>query len=138
MTTTKVVAEKLTAKEPTQLNGKEQKNQNPPAAESIPGIVPLKKESPTFPIPSIEARLKKLDELQELAERRETVAEAIQNLDDFYIAPDGRGCNLKLQDSKGKTYAIAHPSVIGEMVSLAKTKLSAELTKIENSIVFNI
>jgi hypothetical protein len=137
MNTVKTVAEK-TAPKTTQLNGTETKIATAKDAEKLPVIVPEKKQEATPALPTIEARLKKLDELQELAERRETVATAIENLDEFYIAPDGRGCNLKLQDSKGKTYAIAHPSVIGEMVSLAKHKLSAELANIENSIVFNI
>lgn len=137
MNTVKTVAEK-TAPKTTQLNGTETKITTAKDAERLPVIVPEKRQDAMPALPTIEVRLKKLDELQELAARRETVADAIQNLDEFYIAPDGRGCNLKLQDSKGKTYAIAHPSVIGEMVSLAKTKLSAELTKIENSIIFNI
>ena len=137
MTTVKTVAEK-TAPKNTQLNGTEAKTSIPKDAVTIPGIIAEKREEVTTTLPPITARLKRLDELRELAQRRETVAEAIQNLTEFYIAPDGRGCNLKLQDSKGKTYAIAHPSVIGEMVSLAKNKLTTELANIENSIVFNL
>ena len=137
MNIVKNVAEK-TAQKPTQLNGTETKTNVPKDAVTIPGIVAEKREEVTTTLPPIEARIKKLDELQNLAERRETVRQAIQNLEGFYISPEGGSCNLKLSDSKGKTFAIAHPSVIGEMVSLAKTKLSTELTKIENSIVFNL
>lgn len=137
MNALKSVAEKVATK-PAQTNGTETKTPTAKEAFTAPAILPEKKEDAENNLPPIEARIKRLDELQELAERRQTVAEAIHNLDEFYIAPDGRGCNLKLQDSKGRTYAIAHPSVIGEMVSLAKGKLSAELARIENSIVFNI
>lgn len=87
-------------------------------------------------LPPIEARLKKLSRINELAERRELLLEGIENLGAFYIAPDGSSCNLRLQDSKGKTFAITHPSVIGEIVSLSKSKLQAELDKVEGQIDF--
>lgn len=83
-------------------------------------------------------RLKKLLKIQQLADRRETLLEALENLSDFYVTPDGNGCNLRFSDSKGHTFGIAHPIVIGEMVSLAKSKLTAELEKIENQIDFSL
>ena len=85
-----------------------------------PVIVPEVKEEvkpdTAKKLPSIEARLKKLADITELAERRDTVTEALQNLHGFYISPEGGSCNLRLTDSKNKTFAIAHPFVIGEMV----------------------
>lgn len=111
---------------------KSAENQN----SNLPVILPEKTDVKKL-LP-IEARLKKLDEINNLADRRQVVAEAIENLTGFYISPDGNGSNLRLTDSKGKTFAIAHPSVIGEMVSMAKQKLSAELTRIENLIDFTI
>lgn len=94
-------------------------------------------ENKNNPLPPIEARLKRLEELQELVEKRETVVEALENLNRFYVTPSG-GCNLKLTDSKGMSFGIAHPIVIGEMVNMAKAKLQDELTKIENAFVFSI
>jgi len=137
MVTTKNVAEK-TAPKANQVNGTDAKLST---AAQTPVIVPAKKEEPAAPkkaFPTIEARLKKLEEINDLAERREVVTDAISNLAGFYISPEGTGCNLRLQDSKGKTFAIAHPSVIGEMVAMAKEKLSAELNRIENLIDFTI
>lgn len=138
MNTLKSAAPTLAAK-PTQKNGELPKVTIPKDALAIPGIVPEKRESTqTKPLPTIEARLKKLNEINELAERREVVKDAIQNLAGFYISPDGTNCNLRLQDSKGKTFAIAHPSVIGEIVSLATAKLTTELERIETLIDFSI
>lgn len=144
MNTSKSAAPTLAAK-PNQKNVELPKNSVPKDALAIPGIVPEKRESTqstqsthTKPLPPIEARLKKLNEINELADRREVVKEAIQNLAGFYISPDGTNCNLRLQDSKGKTFAIAHPSVIGEMVSLATAKLTTELERIETLIDFSI
>lgn len=133
MVTTKNVAEKVATK-PTDKTGEQPKTLT--QKNEIPEMLPEKR--PVATLPPIEARLKKLEEITELAERREVVTEAIQNLAGFYIAPNGTGCNMRLQDSKGKTFAIAHPSVIGEMVSMAKQKLSAELSRIENLIDFTI
>lgn len=121
----------------TQTNGNDTKT-----AVKLPTIEPEKREDvkpeSKKPLPTIEARLKKLQQINDLAERREVVTDAIDNLSGFYISPEGTGCNLRLQDSKGKTFAIAHPSVIGEMVAMAKEKLSAELARIENLIDFTI
>lgn len=136
MVTTKTGATTLAPKA-NQTNGNDTKT----TAAKIPTIAPEKREDVTpekKPLPAIEARLKKLQEINDLAERREVVTDAITNLSGFYISPEGTGCNMRLQDSKGKTFAIAHPSVIGEMVAMAKEKLSAELARIENLMDFTI
>lgn len=119
-------------------NGADFKTAEAKPALTPPVIAAEKRESLLNNLPPITARLKKLEEITELAERREVITEAIQNLTGFYIAPDGSGCNLRLQDSKGKTFSIVHPSVVGEMVSMAKEKLSAELLRIESLIDFTI
>jgi hypothetical protein len=136
MVTTKNAAATIAAK-PAQTTATETKV----SAAKLPMIVPEKQEpqpETKKPLPAIEARLKKLQEINDLAERREVVTEAIQNLSGFYISPEGTGCNMRLQDSKGKTFAIAHPNVIGEMVAMAKEKLSTELSRIENLMDFSI
>ncbi|HEX8356887.1 MAG TPA: hypothetical protein VF610_05740 [Segetibacter sp.] len=89
-------------------------------------------------LPPIEARLNKLKQLQELVEKREVIVDHLENLNRFYISPNGQGCNLKLNDSKGNSFGIANPIVIGEIVHMSKAKLQDELTKIENAFVFNI
>ena len=137
MNTLKTVAEKPATKTAAETNGNASKL---PISKPVtaPGIVPEKRPDVKPALPTIEARLKKLQEINDLAERREVVTDAIQNLSGFYISPEGTGCNMRLQDSKGKTFAIAHPSVIGEMVAMAKEKLSAELNRIENLMDFTI
>lgn len=95
--------------------------------------LPVKDENP-----SIEKRLEKFYQLEKVLERREKIAEAVTELQDFYIAPTGTGCLLKLQDSKGNTFAISHPAVIGEMVGIAKAKLQKELEAIDQEFTFTI
>lgn len=132
MVINKSVAEKIATK-PSQ-NGNDSKL----SAVKLPVIIPEKKEEEKSVLPPIEVRLKKLQKIQQLADRRETLLAALENLNDFYVTPDGNGCNLRFSDSKGKTFGIAHPMVIGEMVSLAKGKLTVELTKVESEIDFTI
>lgn len=86
-------------------------------------------------LPTIAERLKKLEEFNELVERRETLTDAIDKLKAFYISETGT-CNVKLQDSKGNTFGISHPIVIGEMVHMATEKLIAELQEVEDKINF--
>lgn len=119
-------------------NGADSKTAEAKPALTPPVIAAEKRESVFNSLPPIAARLKKLEEITELAERREVITDAIQNLLCFYIAPDGTGCNLRLQDSKGKSFSIVHPSVVAEMVSMAKGKLSTELIRIESLIDFTI
>lgn len=138
MVISKTVAEK-TATKPIQQNGEQLKKET--SAVKLPTIEPEKRPDVKLEIkkslPTIEARLQKLEDLQKLVERRETLKDAIDNLGGFYIAPSGN-CNLRLQDSTGKTFAIAHPSVIGEMVDMAKARLNSELSKIESQITFDL
>lgn len=88
-------------------------------------------------LPPMEARLKKFQELEALLERRESIKEHLQNVAAFYISPTGN-CHLKFTDSAGKTFGIAHPIVIGEMVHMAKEKLQQELDQIEKAFDFTI
>lgn len=106
-------------------------------AEDLPTITPQKKDVIARPMPTIEARLKKLDELNELVEKRDNVLSALDNVKKFYVSPTGQGCNLKLTDSTGNSFGIAHPAVIGEIVVMATAKLQQELDKIELSLNFN-
>jgi len=125
---------------------KDQQTQETPKPELSNVVVDkgtgeLKKEdaAPQKPVlPTIEERLKKLEELQELSDKRETIVDHLESLNKFYISPSGQGCNLKLQDSKGNTFGISHPIIIGEMIHMAKSKLQDELTKIEEAFVFNM
>jgi hypothetical protein len=131
---------------PTLEVGKDEKTQNSPKPELSNVSVDEKtgelKQEVTDPLkpvlPPIEARLKKLEELQELSDKREAIVDHLESLNKFYISPSGQGCNLKLTDSKGNTFGISHPSIIGEMIHMAKSKLQDELTRIEEAFVFNM
>lgn len=84
---------------------------------------------------SIEEKLLKIEELNELVERRDVIEEALTKVSNFYVSSAGNA-QLKFTDSKGGSFGIAHPSVIGEMVHLAKAKLKEELEAIDSKINF--
>ena len=103
-------------------------------------IVPEKKElqrEVRKALPTIEERIKKLDQLKLLAERRDLVKDALKNVGGFYIAPTNANCNVKMTDSNGKSFNIAHPFVIEEILTVVTFKLEEELDKIETLIDFN-
>lgn len=91
-------------------------------AETAKGIAPIAE------------RIKRFEELEKLLEKREQISEAIDNLNDFYIAPTG-GAQIQLRDSKSNTFAIAHPSVIGEIVAMLKNKLGSELNELDSKFI---
>lgn len=88
-------------------------------------------EKKTEQLPNLGA---KFTQLQKLMERREQIGEALEDVTNFTISPTG-GANVNFRDAKGNSFAIAHPIVIGEMVSMAKNRLQEELNKIDSEIV---
>lgn len=135
MVTTKNVAEKSATK-PAQ-NGTETKLSISKDAVKLPLIVPEKKEeskvpSPTKALPNFDEKLKMLDELNSLVEKRSLVREALKNVSDFYIAPSGH-CSVKMTDSNNKSFSISHPFVIEEILKQVTFKLEEELDRVETS-----
>ncbi|NNV57353.1 hypothetical protein [Limnovirga soli] len=112
------------------------KQEQPKAPEQKPELSNFGVPAPAK-TPSIEDRMNKFHALGKLLERREKISDAVDSLSDFYISPSGDSCNVRLTDSKGKTFAISHPIVIGEIVAMAKAKLLAELATIDNDFNFN-
>lgn len=109
--------------------------ENPIAENPIPKQETIKPELSNFEVLApIEKRIEKFNNLLKLIERREQVQEALQDLKDFQITQTGSH-NVRLTDGKGKTFAIAHPIVIGEMVSVAKSRLQDELSTIEAKFI---
>lgn len=99
----------------------EQKKENPK---------PEKKEQP------LEARLKKLAELNKLLERREILSEALDDVNGFVHTPTAPA-KIKFEDSTGRNgFSVSHPEVISEMVEVAKKRLSSELEKVDAQITF--
>ena len=106
----------------------------------LPMIVPEKKEDSKPEVKkalaTIEDKILKLEELNQLAEKRDLVKEALKNVCGFYISPSGN-CNVKMTDSNGKSFSIAHPFVIEEILTVVTYKLEQELDKIETLIDFH-
>lgn len=75
----------------------------------------------------------KFSQLQKLMEKREQIGDFLEDVTNFNISPTG-GAHVQFRDNKGNTFAIAHPIVIGEMVSMSKNKLQEELNKIDSEI----
>lgn len=103
----------------------------PPSSKKIEPVTETKGK------PTIQERLAKFDALSKILERREQVADALEELTNFYIPPTGTGCKLTLQDGRNNSFAISNPAVIAEIVALAKTKLQTELDNIDNQFDFN-
>jgi hypothetical protein len=123
-----------TAKKDTPVvNGTTPQAATPQQLPVVTKQIPEKKEKPT-----IQERMAKFDALTKILERRETVADALERLNNFFIAQTGNGCSLKLSDSKGESFSISNSAVIAEMVNLAKTKLEVELETIDNQFDFTI
>jgi hypothetical protein len=117
----------------TPVNGTTTPQAATPQLPEVKKLLPERKEKPT-----IQERMAKFDALTKILERRETVADALERLNNFFIAQTGNGCSLKLSDSKGESFSISNSAVIAEMVNLAKTKLEAELETIDNQFDFTI
>jgi hypothetical protein len=134
MVTTKNGAATLAPKT-TQPNGNDSKT----PAVKLPTIQPekredVKPENKKFR-PTIEEKILKLEELNQLSGKRDLLKEALKNVSNFYISPSGN-VNVKMTDSNGKSFSIAHPFVIEEIQTIVLFKLEQELDKIETLIDF--
>lgn len=83
---------------------------------------------------TMQERLDRFYELQRLEEKREQIIEALERVNGFQLSGTG-GENMRLQDSKGQTFSISHPIIIGEMVHQAKSKLQQLLAEVEAQFV---
>lgn len=98
--------------------------------------LPLNGEPSTAPKPKeFKEKLEIFYTLEKLFERRQILVEALDKVCQFQIGSTG-GENLKLTDAKGHTFAISHPIIIGEMVSMAKSKLEEEIKQVERQFDF--
>lgn len=125
-----VVSKDNTVKPGTSTPAPKPQQQNPKAAAQPHKPIEEKK------LPSMAERIKKFEELETILKRRNSLEEHLQNVKTFYISPTGNS-HLKLTDSNGKTFGIAHPIVIGEIVAMTKLKLQKELDEIETQFDFN-
>ena len=106
----------------------------PPAGEKSPVANEVKKVE----TPSIEKRMQKLKELNQLQEKREKVITALENVEGFSIDTTSEDCYLKLSDGNGTGFKISNTEVIDELVLGIKGRLKLELEKIEALFNFSI
>ena len=143
MVTTGKVAAKLTA-ELKNTNGVDAKTgseknvASPEAAESkdpviIPSITAEKKTDVV--ILSLQDRLKKIETLNLLIERRTLLTDALDDVNAFVITST-TAPSLRFQDGGSRGFSISNHAVIADMVQLAKDKLLEEIAKIDVQIVF--
>ncbi len=107
-------------------------NKQKPELSSLTVNAPEEAKKPFL---TIAEKLQKLEEFNELVERREILMDSKEKLKVFYISETG-SANLKLTDSKGNSFAISHPIIIGEMVHMATERLTKEVAEIEEKINF--
>ena len=89
-------------------------------------------------VPTIEKRIQKLKELNQLQEKREKVITALENVENFSIDTTSEDCYLKLSDGNGTGFKISNTEVIDELVLGIKGRLKIELEKIEAQFNFAI
>ena len=87
------------------------------------------------PTPPIGERLKKLDELNRLNERRSLLADALDDVRSFVHTPTAPA-SIKFIDSTNKGFSVSNPLVIADMLKLAAERLESELEKVEALIKF--
>jgi hypothetical protein len=108
-------------------------SQEKPASEK-PKDEKTKEESKKEMAP-IQNRLKKLDELNQLLERRKLLVEALDDVNAFVISPNST-CSIRFVDAKNNAFSVSNQLVIADMVELAKARLTSELEKVDAKIVF--
>lgn len=111
----------------------EQKQESKPAiVVELPTIVP-----PVSPsLPSLQQRLKKLAEFQNLVERRETLIEAQDNVNSFDCKSPSAAPVIQFRNSKGVGFQISHAAVIADVVALLEEKLKVQIQDVESKIAF--
>lgn len=103
---------------------------------------PIETQAPVTPVAAekqktltIEQRLKKIEQLYKLKDRREELVQHLSNLNDFNIDPTG-SANLKLDDGNNHRFTIANAETIVEMVELLKAKVIGYIAEIDSKIQF--
>jgi hypothetical protein len=85
---------------------------------------------------TLEDRLKKMVELNQLLERRTLLTDALDDVNGFvHTANDP--ASIQFTDSKRHGFSISNSLVIADMLQLAKDRLKSELLKVESQITFD-
>ena len=84
---------------------------------------------------SIAERLKKVDVLNKLIERREKLTEAQDNVNDFALNSTSSP-EIFIQDGAGHSFKIKNSLVVGDILELAKKRLASEIALMDEQIVF--
>jgi hypothetical protein len=111
---------------------------NAPGQEQQKDGKPEQQEKPkveTVKMPTVEERLKKLEELQDLADRRETLVDALADVKAFNYKSANSTPRLSFSDGKNN-FSISNAAVIGELVTATIGKLQSEIAAIESQIAF--
>jgi hypothetical protein len=91
---------------------------------------------PVLPKPlSIAERLKKLDKLNKLTERRTELVDALDDVNGFILSP-ASPAKLSFLDAKNHSFSISHQGVIAEIIELIKKKFELEIEKVDAQITF--
>jgi hypothetical protein len=109
--------------------GQEQPKEEKPKLDEKPKV-----ETPKMP--TVEERLKKLEELQDLADRREVLVDALKDVKAFNYKSTNSTPRLSFSDGKNN-FSISNAAVIGELVKVTVSKLESEIAAIESQIAFS-
>ena len=86
-------------------------------------------------LPSIGDRLKKLDSLNKLLDKRVLLVDALEDVQNF-VHSTTAPAKIQFVDSKNQGFQITNSLVIAEMVALAESKLLTEIEKVDILLVF--
>jgi hypothetical protein len=92
------------------------------------------KEEKTKPL-TIEERLKKIEQLYKLTERREELVLHLSNLNDFNIDPTV-SASVKIDDGNNHRFSIANADSIVEIVVMLKAKIRGFISEIDAQLEF--
>ena len=83
---------------------------------------------------SVEEKKEQINKLFLMAEKHNELKNSLKQLEEFKISHDSEVCELRINDSKGKTFKSSNPEAISKMIDFCKTSLETKIEVLENQI----
>jgi hypothetical protein len=131
-TTTK----ELSAKAGQKSNGKtDSKDCKPASSNAKPAlqIEPEKLEPKTL---SIEEKLQKLEDLNDLVEKRNRLKASLSKMNSFNLKREDHSTYISLQDNSGNRFQTSNTKAVESFIELTRDAIQRELDMVENKIQF--
>ena len=119
-------------------NGATKAQEKTPAKTDVvllPSQKPNLSNVPADPSP-LEDRILKIQQLSDLIERREKIADALKKLSSFKFSSDGSRDSITIRDGKGNEFITSNSKAIALVYDTLKSSLQSQLSDTEAAIVF--